>query len=84
MSNEMNNRNLVPRAALYASAILAICQSSVPMLRANPSMPCTNARLMSTREVSEKSHRELGYTSFPVIELVGIRVSYHHARNVDT
>jgi len=47
MSKEMNNRNFVPRAALYASPTLAACQSSLPILRANASMPCSSARLMS-------------------------------------
>lgn len=54
MSKEMNNLNLVPLAAAYASATLASCQSSLPMLRAKPSMPCVNARLMSKRKVRVK------------------------------
>jgi len=83
MSKEMNSWNLVSRAALYASATLAPCQSSLPMLRANPSMPCANARLMSQRKVSEESHRGCRCTFLPVIELVGIRVSYHHAGKPD-
>lgn len=83
MSKEMNSWNLVPRAALYASATLAPCQSSLPMFSANPSMPCANAKLMSQGKVSEESHRRCRCTFFPVIKLVGVRVSYHHAGEPD-
>ena len=68
---------------MYASATLAACQSSLPMLRANPSMPCAKANVMSQLQVSKGSRWRCRCTFLPVIKLVRVCVSHHHARRSD-